>query len=186
MTKNTKTIIGVGAGVLLLLFLRKRKNSDVNTLRGVSADEGDAGLEEESTSGGGGGAIGGGGGGSLGGAIGGAISGIFGGGSGNGGGGIAPSPIVINNPTINTLRPMPVAQSSMSSRPYTSSVDSRPATSSVDSRPATSSVDSRPVATTSPNTTQAVSQGTMRSNFLTFDGSFRSPSNLDFDGGIID
>ena len=154
MTKNTKTIIGVGAGILLLLYLRKRKNSDVNTLRGVSADEGDDGTGV--ASGGGGGAIGGGGG------IGSTISGIFGG----GGGSVTPPPVVINNPVINTLRPMPIAQSQMSPRPYTSPVSLRPATS--------------------PNTTEAVNQAPLRSSFLTFDGTFRNASGLDFDGNIID
>ena len=169
MTNNTKTIIGVGVGVLLLLWLRNR-NQSTDTLKGASA--GDA-LNDGT---GGTGVASGGGGGGLGGAIG----GIFGGG---GGGGVAPSPVVINNPTINTLRPMPVAQSQVSPRPYTSSV-SRPYTSPIDLRPATSPVSLRPE--TSPNTTQAVSQAPMRSNFLTFDGSFRSPSSLDFDGAIID
>jgi len=158
MTNNTKTIIGVGAGVLLLLYLRKRKNSDVNTLRGVSADEGDDGTGgTDVASGGGGGAIGG---------------GIFGGG---GGGGVAPSPIVVNNPTTNTLRPMPIAQLPVSSRPERSPANLRPATSSVSLRPQTS-----------PNTTQAVSQAPMRSNFLMFDGTFYGGSDLDFDGNIID
>jgi len=153
MTNNTKTIIGVGAGVLLLLYLRKRKNSDVNTLRGVSADEGDDGTGGTDVASGGGG-------------LGGAIGGIFGGG---GGGGVAPSPIVINNPTTNTLRPMPIAQLPVSSRPQ---VSLRP---QVSSRPQTS-----------PNTTQAVSQAPMRSNFLMFDGTFYGGSDLDFDGNIID
>jgi hypothetical protein len=151
MTNNTKTIIGVGAGVLLLLYLRKRKNSDVNTLRGVSADEGDDGTGGTDFASGGGG-------------LGGAIGGIFG-----GGGGVAPSPIVINNPTTNTLRPMPIAQLPVSSRPQ---VSLRP---QVSSRPQTS-----------PNTTQAVSQAPMRSNFLMFDGTFYGGSDLDFDGNIID
>jgi hypothetical protein len=151
MTNNTKTIIGVGAGVLLLLYLRKRKNSDVNTLRGVSADEGDDGTGGTDVASGGGG-------------LGGAIGGIFG-----GGGGVAPSPIVINNPTTNTLRPMPIAQLPVSSRPQ---VSLRP---QVSSRPQTS-----------PNTTQAVSQAPMRSNFLMFDGTFYGGSDLDFDGNIID
>jgi hypothetical protein len=159
MTNNTKTIIGVGAGVLLLLYLRKRKNSDVNTLRGVSADEGDDGTGGTGVASGGGG-------------LGGAIGGIFGGG---GGGGVAPSPIVINNPTTNTLRPMPIAQLPVSSRPNTSPANLRPATSSVSLRPQTS-----------PNTTQAVNQAPLRSNFLMFDGSFYSVSDLDFDGNIID
>ena len=156
-------MIGVGAGILLLLYLRKRKNSDVNTLRGVSADEGDDGTGV--ASGGGGGAIGGGGG------IGSTISGIFGG----GGGSVTPPPVVINNPVINTLRPMPIAQSQMSPRPYTSPVSLRPATSPVSLRPATS-----------PNTTEAVNQAPLRSSFLTFDGTFRNASGLDFDGNIID
>jgi len=173
MTNNTKTIIGVGAGVLLLLYLRKRKNSDVNTLRGVSADEGDDGTGGTGVASGGGG-------------LGGAIGGIFGGG---GGGGVAPSPIVINNPTTNTLRPMPIAQLPVSSRPYTSSANTRPYTSPIDSRPQTSSVNSSPIEArpeTSPNTTQAVSQAPLRSNFLMFDGTFYGGSDLDFDGNIID
>jgi hypothetical protein len=152
MTKNTKTIIGVGAGILLLLYLRNR-NKSTDTLKDVEA--GDAGESEKSS---------GGGGGSLGGSI-------FGG----GGGGIAPSPVVINNPVINTTRPLFTPISSVS-RPQ---VSPRPATSSIDPRPATSPA-------TSPNTTQAVSQAPLRSSFLTFDGSFRSPSSLDFDGAIID
>lgn len=161
MTNKTKTIIGVGAGVLLLLLLRNRNRSQSeNILKGAD----DASVEGESTGGGGGG------GGGL-------------GGSYSGGGGVSPLPIVINNPTINTLRPMPIAQSQVSPRPYTSPANTRPYTSSV-SRPATSPIDSRPA--TSPNTTQAVSQAPLRSSFLTFDGSFRSPSSLDFDGAIID
>jgi hypothetical protein len=177
MTKNTKTIIGVGAVILLLLYLRKRKNSDVNTLRGVSADElddGTGGTGVASGGGGGGGAIGGGGG------IGSTISGIFGG----GGGSVTPPPVVINNPVINTLRPMPIAQSQVSPRPATSPVSPRPATSPVSPRPATSPVSLRPA--TSPNTTEAVSQAPLRSSFLTFDGTFRNASGLDFDGNIID
>ena len=170
MTNNTKTIIGVGVGVLLLLWLRNR-NQSTDTLKGASA--GDA-LNDGT---GGTGVASGGGGGGLGGAIG----GIFGGG---GGGGVAPSPVVINNPTINTLRPMPIAQSPVSSRPYTSPANTRPYTSPIDLRPATSPVSLRPE--TSQNTTQAVSQAPLRSSFLTFDGSFRSPSSLDFDGAIID
>lgn len=164
-------MVGVGAGILLLLLLRKRKNANVTTLDGEIAGDGNEGDMEKS----GGGAMGGGGGGAIGGGggIGATISGIFGGG---GGGSVTPPPVVINNPVINTLRPMPIAQSQVSSRPYTSSI----------SRPYTTSVDSRPVATTSPNTTQAVSATPSRANFLTFDGSFRSPSNLDFDGSIID
>jgi hypothetical protein len=172
MTKNTKTIIGVGAVILLLLYLRKRKNSDVNTLRGVSADElndgtGGTGVASGGGGGGLGGAIGGGGGGG----IGSTISGIFGG----GGGSVTPPPVVINNPVINTLRPMPIAQSQVSPRPATSPVSLRPATSPVSLRPATS-----------PNTTEAVSQAPLRSSFLTFDGTFRNASGLDFDGNIID
>jgi len=155
MTNNTKTIIGVGAGVLLLLYLRNRNKSE-GTLKSVGA-----GLEDESTGGGGEG----------GGGLGGAIGGIFGG----GGGGVAPSPVIINNPTINTLRPMPVAQSQVSPRPYTSPANTRPYTSPIDLRPATS-----------PNTTEAVSQAPLRSSFLTFDGTFRNASGLDFDGNIID
>ena len=180
MTNNTKTIIGVGVGVLLLLWLRNRNRSQSeNILKGAGADD----ALNDGT--GGTGVASGGGGGGLGGAIG----GILGGG---GGGGVAPSPVVINNPTINTLRPMPVAQSQVSPRPYTSPANTRPYTSSV-SRPYTSPIDLRPATSpvslrpeTSPNTTQAVSQAPMRSNFLTFDGSFRSPSSLDFDGAIID
>ena len=156
MTNNTKTIIGVGAGILLLLYLRKGKNSDVNTLRGVSADEGDDGTGGTGVASGGGG-------------LGGAIGGIF------GGGGVAPSPIVINNPTTNTLRPMPIAQSPVSSRPQ---VSLRP---QVSPRP---QVSLRPA--TSPNTIQAVSQAPLRSNFLMFDGTFYGGSDLDFDGNIID
>ena len=92
----------------------------------------------------------------------------------SGGGGVAPSPVV-----TNTLRPMPIAQSPV----YTSPANARPYTSPV-SRDVTSSVNSRPA--TIPNTTQDVVQTSSRSNFLTFNGSFRSPSNLDFDGSIID
>ena len=150
MTKNTKTIIGVGAGILLLLYLRNRNKSE-STLKSVGT-----GLEDESTGGVGGGAIGGGGG------IGSTISGIFGG----GGGSVTPPPVVINNPVINTLRPMPIAQPQVSPRPATSPVSLRPATS--------------------PNTTEAVSQAPLRSSFLTFDGTFRNASGLDFDGNIID
>lgn len=160
MTKNTKTIIGVGVGVLLLLWLRNRNKSE-QVLRGSDAGDSEgAGNAGRSMSGGGG--------------IGGAISGIFGGGSGSGGGGVAPSPVV-----TNTLRPMPIAQSPV----YTSPANARPYTSPV-SRDVISSVNSRPA--TIPNTTQDVVQTSSRSNFLTFNGSFRSPSNLDFDGSIID
>lgn len=153
MTNNTKTIIGVGVGVLLLLWLRNR-NQSTDTLKGASADDAlNDGTDVASGGGGGGGAIGG----------------IF------GGGGVAPSPIVVNNPTTNTLRPMPIAQLPVSSRPNTSPANLRPATSSVSLRPQTS-----------PNTTQAVNQAPLRSNFLMFDGSFYSVSDLDFDGNIID
>ena len=64
---------------------------------------------------------------------------------------------------------MPIAQLPVSSRPQ---VSLRP---QVSSRPQTS-----------PNTTQAVSQAPMRSNFLMFDGTFYGGSDLDFDGNIID
>ena len=153
MTNNTKTIIGVGVGVLLLLWLRNR-NQSTDTLKGASADDAlNDGTDVASGGGGGGGAIGG----------------IF------GGGGVAPSPIFVNNPTTNTLRPMPIAQLPVSSRPNTSPANLRPALSSVSLRPQTSL-----------NTTQAISQAPMRSNFLMFDGSFYSVSDLDFDGNIID
>lgn len=141
-------MIGVGAGILLLLFLRRRKNTDVTTLDGGvgAGDMGDESQRSVDT-----GSIGGGG---------------FGGGSVVGGSPIN-TPVATSAP-VNTLRPAYIPQ-----RPATSPVNtSRPATSLVDSRPATSPVNT--------------SQVNLRSNFLTFDGSFRSPSNLDFDGSIID
>jgi len=103
-------------------------------------------------------------------------------GGGGGGGGIGLGKGVTlpnNNPTsynpstlvVNVTKPLfqplnSTSTSPVSPRPYTSPIDLRPATS--------------------PNTTEAVSQAPLRSSFLTFDGTFRNASGLDFDGNIID
>ena len=160
MTKNTKIGIGVGVGILLLLWLRNRKRTSVS-LKDTGA--GSAGEDETQ---GGGGAIGGGGGGGISpNALGGANTII--------------SPVVVGVPTP-TLRPL----FRQRPRPTSTSTGRGDYNVANTSLPVSRPVDAKPLPTTT-SEVQPVSTKADTS-FARFDGSFRSPSGLDFDGHIED
>ena len=156
MTNNTKTIIGVGVGVLLLLWLRNR-NQSTDTLKGASAgDAGDDSTGDGSTGGGGAG----------------------GGSMMSSGGGISPNAIggattISPESTLGVGSPKPAVTKplfNMPSMPFGKPSASKPMVSKpMVSKPMVSPVVNK-----------------VNTSFAKFDGSFRSPSSLDFDGNIED
>jgi hypothetical protein len=161
MTKNTKVMIGVGVGILLLLWLRNRKKSNNSLKMGGASST----SEDETQGGGGGGAIGGG-----------------------GGGGISPNAIGGANTVIT---PLIVAVPSSPKRPFNIKRGKKPTdlergriNTSMNPLQTLTSVDVKPLPNL-PSEAQPVSTKADTS-FAKFDGSFRSPSGLDFDGHIED